>query len=207
MLKKMFGGGPKYEADWLVVGLGNPGPKYARTRHNVGWWAIDELAKRWGVQLKADGANVSIGRGQLEGVRIALVKPRTYVNQSGRAVRQAQDWTGCDAPHTVVVYDDLDLGVGALRVRAGGGTGGHNGLKSIVAATGAEFVRVRIGIGRPSVHGEPSRDPEVVADFVLSDPTGEERRRLEEVALLAADAVETVIRDGVEAASQRYTRK
>ena len=207
MLKKLFGGGPKYEADWLVVGLGNPGPKYARTRHNVGWWAIDELAKRWAVQLKADGANVSIGRGQLEGVRIALVKPRTYVNQSGRAVRQAQDWTGCDAPHTVVVYDDLDLGVGALRVRSGGGTGGHNGLKSIVAATGAEFVRVRIGIGRPSVHGEPSRDPEVVADFVLSDPTGEERRRLEEVALLAADAVETVIRDGVEAASQRYTRK
>jgi PTH1 family peptidyl-tRNA hydrolase len=207
MLKKIFGGGPKYEADWLVVGLGNPGAQYARNRHNVGWWAIDELAKRWGVQLNADGANVSIGRGLLEGVRIALVKPRTYVNQSGRAVRQAQDWTGCDAPHTVVVYDDLDLGVGALRVRSGGGTGGHNGLKSIVAATGAEFVRVRIGIGRPSVRGEPSRDPEVVADFVLSDPTGEERRRLEEAAVLAADAVEVVIRDGVEAASQRFTRK
>lgn len=207
MLRKVFGGGPKYAADWLVVGLGNPGPKYARNRHNVGWWTIDELAKRLDVQLKPDGANVTIGRGVIDGQRVTLVKPKTYVNQSGRAVRQAQEWTGCDGGRTVVVYDELDLGVGALRLRSGGGTGGHNGLKSIVAATGPDFVRVRIGIGRPSVRGEPSRDPDVVADFVLSDPTGEERHRLEEAAVLAADAIEAIIREGFEAASQRYTRK
>lgn len=199
--------GPRFAADWLIVGLGNPGEEYARTRHNLGFWVINDLAKRAGTQPKATGSLMHIGVGELAGARVALVKPKTYVNLSGRAVSQAQQWTGCDVAHTLVVYDDLDMATGALRIRAGGGSGGHNGLKSIVTATGAEFVRVRMGIGRPVVNGEPTWEPEHVAAYVLGAPTGEDRRVLEETARIAADAIEVVIGDGPEIAGTRFNRK
>ena len=173
--KLLGGGGPRFAADWLVVGIGNPGPEYAHTRHNMGFWVINELARRAGTQPKATGSTMHIGVGTLAGQQVALVKPKTFVNLSGKAVSQAQQWTGCDTPHTIVLYDDLDLAVGALRVRQGGGTGGHNGLKSIGGAVGLDFVRVRVGIGRPLHGGEPSWEPEVVADYVLSAPHGEDK--------------------------------
>jgi PTH1 family peptidyl-tRNA hydrolase len=206
-LRKLFGGGPRFAAEWLVVGLGNPGEGYARNRHNVGFWVINELAKRAGTQPKSEGATMQIGVGRLQEQTVALVKPKTFVNVSGKAVAQAMQWTGCDATHTVVVYDDLDMEPGALRIRAGGGHGGHNGLKSIVGAVGPEFIRVRIGIGRPRHGGQPSWDPEIVADWVLGNPTGEDRRILEETALLAADAIEAVLAQGPEAAGNRFNRK
>ncbi|MCC6381646.1 MAG: aminoacyl-tRNA hydrolase [Dehalococcoidia bacterium] len=206
-MRKLLGGGPRFAADWLVAGLGNPGEEYARTRHNLGFWVVNDLARRSGSQPKTQGSTMQIGVGDLGGQRVALVKPRTYVNLSGRALAQAAAWTGCDVAHTVVVYDDLDLPAGALRVRAGGGSGGHNGLKSVVAALGAEFVRVRVGIGRPLLGGEPTWDPEAVADYVLSAPRGDERTRLEEAARLAADAVEAVLSEGWEAAGTRFNRK
>ncbi|MCL4231754.1 MAG: aminoacyl-tRNA hydrolase [Dehalococcoidia bacterium] len=199
--------GPRYSAEWLVVGLGNPGEQYARNRHNVGFWVVNELAKRAGTQLRAAGSTMHIGVGGLAACRVALVRPKTYVNLSGKAVSQALQWTGCDLPHTIVVYDELDLPAGALRVRAGGGHGGHNGLKSIAQAVGLDFVRVRIGIGRPLDGGEPSWDPEVVAGWVLSNPRDADRDLLEEAARLAADAVETIIGEGVDAAANRFTRK
>jgi PTH1 family peptidyl-tRNA hydrolase len=205
--RKVFGGGPRFAADWLVVGLGNPGEEHARQRHNVGFWAANELAKRAGVQPKVQGGTMHIGVGQLAGAKVALVKPKTYMNLSGKAVAQALQWTGCDLRHTIVIYDELDLGSGALRVREGGGHGGHNGLKSIVASVGSDFVRVRIGIGRPLRGGEPTWEPEAVAGYVLSNPSGEEKRLLEETARLAADAVEAIITDGAEAAAARYNRK
>jgi PTH1 family peptidyl-tRNA hydrolase len=205
--RKVFGGGPRFAAEWLVVGLGNPGEEYARNRHNVGFWVVNDLARRAGTQPKSTGSLMQIGTGTLQGVPVALVKPKTYVNVSGRAVAQALQWTGCDAAHTIVVYDDLDLPVGALRIRVGGGSGGHNGLKSIVQVAGAGFVRVRIGIGRPTVNGEPSWDPEVVAPWVLGNPQGEDRRLIEEAAKLAADAVEMVIAEGPEAAGSRFNRR
>ncbi len=207
MLKKVFGGGPRFAADWLVVGLGNPGEEYARNRHNAGFWVINDLAKRAGTQPKTTGSLMHIGVGTLVGATVALVKPKTYVNVSGKAVAQAQQWTGCDTAHTIAVYDDLDMNAGALRVRVGGGSGGHNGLKSIVQAAGAEFIRVRIGIGRPLANGEPSWDPEVVAPWVLGNPAGEDRRLIEEAAKLAADAIEAVITEGAEAAGSRFNRK
>ncbi len=205
--KKIFGGGPRFAADWLVVGLGNPGEAYARNRHNVGFWVVNELAKRAGTQPKTTGSLMAIGVGALAGHKVALVKPKTFVNVSGKAVAQALQWTGCDIAHTIVVYDELDMAPGALRIRAGGGHGGHNGLKSIGAAVGLDFVRVRIGIGRPLAGGEPSWDPDVVADWVLSNPFGEDKRLLDEAASLAADAIETIMTDGVEAAASRYNRK
>jgi PTH1 family peptidyl-tRNA hydrolase len=201
------GGGPRFAADWLIVGLGNPGEQYARNRHNVGFWVINDLAKRAGAQLKTTGSTMQIGSGPLAGVTVALVKPRTFVNVSGKAVSQAQQWSGCDVAHTIVVYDDLDMNAGALRVRAGGGTGGHNGLKSIVGSVGPDFVRVRIGIGRPAVGGEPTWDPEVIASYVLGNPQGADRTLLEETAKLAADAVEAVISGGAEAAGSAFNRK
>lgn len=194
-------------AEWVVVGLGNPGAQYANTRHNVGFWVVNDLARRANAQIKAGGAAMQAGLGELAGAHVAFVRPKTYVNLSGRAVRQAMQSAGADTAHTIVVYDDLDLPLGALRIRAGGGTGGHNGLKSIVASVGAEFVRVRIGIGRPTLDGAPTRDPDAVADFVLSEPTGDERARLREMASLAADAIETVIAEGVDAAGSRFNRR
>lgn len=199
--------GPRFAADWLVVGLGNPGGEYAGTRHNIGFWVINELARRAGTQPKATGSLMHVGVGELASCRVALVKPRTYVNLSGRAVSQAQQWTGVDAAHTVVVYDELDLPIGALRVRAGGGTGGHNGLKSVSAAIGPEYVRVRVGIGRPVVNGEPTWESEHVANYVLSKPQGEDGKAVEASARLAADAVEAIITEGPEAAGNRYNRK
>jgi peptidyl-tRNA hydrolase, PTH1 family len=205
--KLLGGGGPRFAADWLIVGVGNPGEQYARTRHNIGFWVINELAKRAGAQPKATGSLMHIGVGTLAEHNVALVKPKTFVNLSGRAVLQAQQWTGCDTAHTVVLYDELDLKVGALRIRAGGGSGGHNGLKSIGEAVGMEFVRVRVGIGRPHVNGEPTWDPEFVGDYVLSAPQGEDKRELDAAASLAADAVEAIITDGPDAAGSRYNRK
>jgi PTH1 family peptidyl-tRNA hydrolase len=206
-LRRAFGGGPRFAADWLVVGLGNPGEGHARNRHNLGFWVVNDLAKRAGTQPKATGSTMHIGVGNLQAQKVALVKPKTFVNLSGKAVAQAQAWTGCETPRTVVVYDDLDLPAGALRIRAGGGSGGHNGLKSIVQAVGPEFVRVRIGIGRPVVNGEPSWDPDVVAGWVLSNPGAEDRTLLEEAARLAADAIEAIMTEGVEAAGNRFNRR
>jgi PTH1 family peptidyl-tRNA hydrolase len=208
-MRRLFGrgGGERYPAEWLVVGLGNPGPQYAKNRHNLGVWTVAELARRGGVQLKGAGATLHIGVGTLSGRRTALVRPKTYVNESGKALRQAQGLTGCDGGHTIVVYDELDLTAGALRIRAGGGAGGHNGMKNVIQHIGADFIRVRMGIGRPVVGDKPTWDPDHVADWVLSDPAGEQRALLEETSRIAADAVEAIIADGVEAAAQRFTRR
>ena len=208
-MRRVFGGGggPRFAAEWLIVGLGNPGEEYARNRHNLGFWVINDLAKRAGTQPRVTGSTLAIGVGQLAGATVALVKPRTYVNLSGKAVTQGQQWTGCDTAHTVVVYDELDMNVGSLRIRAGGGAGGHNGLKSIVSSVGADFIRVRIGIGRPLLDGEPSWEPEVVAAWVLGNPQGEDKAILEDVAKAAADAVEAIITEGAEAAGSKFNRK
>lgn len=208
-MKRLFGSGSgrRFEAEWLVVGLGNPGEKYTWHRHNVGFWVVNELARRAGTQLKTTGSTMQIGVGTLAEARVALVKPTTYVNESGRALGQAREWTGCDARHTVVIYDELDMAAGALRIRQGGGHGGHNGLKSIIGRIGPEFVRIRIGIGRPVSGGEPTWDPEEVAAWVLSAPAGTDRTVLEDAARLAADAVEAIIVEGVEAAGNRHNRK
>lgn len=199
--------GPRFAADWLVVGLGNPGEQYARTRHNVGFWVVNTLARRACTQPKAVGSLMHIAVGTLHGHHVALVRPKTYMNLSGRAVAQALQWTGCDLAHTIVAYDDLDLPPGQIRIRAGGGHGGHNGLKSIAQHAGLEFIRVRIGIGRPQQGGQPTWDPEIVADWVLSPPSPTERELLEAAVQRAADAIETILTDGLEAAASAYNRK
>jgi PTH1 family peptidyl-tRNA hydrolase len=188
----------------LVVGLGNPGKEYAANRHNVGFWTINRLARRHGIELDTRG-QASVGRGEVAGRQVALAKPRTFVNESGRAVwNLIKQLELDDASELLVVYDDIDLPVGKVRLRAQGGSGGYRGLKSIIGATGSDrFARVRIGIGRPIVQGKPSYDPDAVAAYVLSDPPPEERDQLDQAVDRAIEAIEVAIADGIEAAMQQ----
>jgi peptidyl-tRNA hydrolase, PTH1 family len=183
--------------DLLVAGLGNPGREYERTRHNVGWTVVDELARR------RDGSFRSKFAGQLAEVRdgdlrLALLKPETYMNVSGRSVGQAIRFFKVDPGALLVVHDDVDLGPGRLQAKLGGGLAGHNGLRSIAEVLGTQdFLRLRIGVGRPA-----RGDRRPVADYVLSP--FEPEIDVEALVSRAADAVEAMARDGLEAAQSRY---
>jgi peptidyl-tRNA hydrolase, PTH1 family len=183
--------------DLLVAGLGNPGREYERTRHNVGWMVVDELARR------RDGSFRSKFAGQLAEVRdgdlrLALLKPETYMNVSGRSVGQATRFFKVEPSALLVVHDDVDLEPGRLQARLGGGLAGHNGLRSIAEVLGTkDFLRLRIGVGRPE-----RGDPRPVADYVLSP--FDEHIDVEELVSRAADAVETMAREGLEPAQSRY---
>jgi PTH1 family peptidyl-tRNA hydrolase len=183
--------------DLLVAGLGNPGREYEQTRHNIGWLVADELARRH------DGSFRSKFSGQLAEVRddelrLALLKPETYMNVSGQSVGAAARFFKVPVDSLLVVHDDVDLEAGRLQARLGGGLAGHNGLRSIAEALGTQdFLRLRIGVGRP---GRGDRRP--VADYVLS-PFGPEID-VEALVARAADAAETIAREGVEAAQQRF---
>ena len=191
---------------WVIVGLGNPGPEYSHNRHNVGYWCINRLARLHGIQLKARRL-AALGEGAITGSRVLLVKPRTYVNVSGQAVSAALRHSKVAPERLLVIYDELDLPAGRLRLKEKGGHGGHNGLRSIAGAIGStDFPRLRIGIGRPHVGGEPTWDPEDVAPYVLGDPTGDDAKILHDAVARAAEAVETLIGEGVEAAMGRYNQ-
>ncbi|WP_124726312.1 aminoacyl-tRNA hydrolase [Staphylospora marina] len=168
----------------LIVGLGNPGIRYARTRHNAGFWVIDELSRRWGIPVKKEKWKAEIGEGIVNGEKVILMKPMTYMNLSGEAVRPAKDWLKVDDDNLLVIYDDLDLPPGRIRLRLSGSSGGHNGMKSIIACLGTDrFKRIRIGIGRP--------DPGVsVPDHVLSPFLSEELDVVMDSVDRAASAVE-----------------
>jgi PTH1 family peptidyl-tRNA hydrolase len=183
--------------DLLVAGLGNPGREYGRTRHNAGWLVLDELARRhggsWRSKFSGSLAEVRVGE-----LRLALLKPETYMNESGRSVGGAVRFFKVEPEQVLVVHDDVDLEPGRLQARAGGGLAGHNGLRSLAQHLGSQdFLRLRIGVGRPG-----RGDPRSVADWVLSPFTPEEDA--EALIARAADAVETIATDGLEAAQQRY---
>jgi PTH1 family peptidyl-tRNA hydrolase len=189
---------------WLIVGLGNPGREYAHNRHNVGYWCVNRLARLHGIKLKAYRL-AALGEGEIAGVPVLLVKPRTYVNRSGDAVGAAIQRFKGDPHRVVVLYDELDLPSGTFRMRPSGGSGGHNGIKSIIAALGTEdFPRIRIGIGRPHIEGEPTWEPRHVGDWVLSDPTPAEVEILRNAVARAAEAVETLVTEGVDVAMTRF---
>jgi PTH1 family peptidyl-tRNA hydrolase len=191
---------------WLIVGLGNPGPVYSHNRHNVGYWSVNRLGRLHGIPLKARRL-ATIGQGSVAGAPVLLAKPRTFVNRSGHAVAALLRNFRIKPDEMLVICDDLDLPIGRLRLRPGGGHGGQKGLRSIVGTIGRrDFPRLRIGIGRPVVDGERSWEPEVVADYVLSDPTPQEAEALQAATAEAAEAVETVLREGLEAAMNRYNR-
>jgi PTH1 family peptidyl-tRNA hydrolase len=189
----------------LVAGLGNPGKEHGNNRHNVGFWCVNQLAREAGMDFARRTGLASVAEGSVAGRPVALAKPRTFVNGSGEAVRELLRRYGLQATDLIVVCDDLDMAVGSLRIRERGGHGGHNGLRSIIAAIGSEnFARVRIGIGRPSVGGVPTWDPERIAAYVLGDPPASERRALDERVTDAVAAVRTMLGDGVGMAMGRF---
>ena len=187
----------------LVVGLGNPGREYSETRHNVGAWCVERLAARHGRRLERDKRawRATI---EVDGRPLHLAWPRTYYNESGAPVTAELRRLGLSRSQLLVVYDEIDLPLRAIRMRPHGGHGGNNGMRSVLAAVGGnDFPRIRIGIDRPYDDGTPARDPDRVADWVLSKPGREERAALDAAVEAVADAIEFAVREGVEAAMSR----
>ena len=186
---------------WLVVGLGNPGREYAGNRHNVGFLVADLLAGRVGAKFgrhKRAVAEVAEGRLGFGGPKLVLVKPLTYMNLSGGPVVALAQFHKIPAERVIAVHDELDIPYGQLRIKIGGGEGGHNGLRSMSKSLGTkEYVRVRFGIGRPPGRQDP-------ADYVLSDFSAAERKELEFLVDRAADVVESVVTKGVEPTQNAY---
>ena len=182
----------------IIVGLGNPGAQYARTRHNVGFWCVDRLARKHSVALSRKSRAALTGEGFIGGERVALAKPRSYVNSSGESITSLLARYSASPGALVVLYDDMDLPVGKLRLRPGGGAGGHQGIKSIIGAVHTQdFARVRIGIGRPSGNTGAVK-------HVLGNLSAEERTLVEEAVDRAADAVVCILTEGLEVAMGRF---
>ncbi len=174
---------------WLVVGLGNPGAKYEETRHNAGFLVVDEVARRWGMGSGRSHLGASTIRGTVARSAVLLAKPQTYMNRSGEPAGALQRFHDVPLERVVVVHDDLDLPFGSLRIKRGGGHGGHNGLRDLHGHIGAEFLRVRFGISRPPADLD-------AADYVLGRWDDGERQALPLVVDRGADAVEAIITDG-----------
>jgi PTH1 family peptidyl-tRNA hydrolase len=188
------------DGPWLVVGLGNPGPGYAAKRHNVGQMVLDELASRGGLTFKTHKTNAMVAEGRLApgGPRFVLAKPNTFMNVSGGPVSQLLRFYSLDASRLIVVHDELDIPFDTLRLKSGGGHGGHNGVRDVIAATGSgDFARVRVGVGRP-----PGSSG--AADHVLKAFSAAERTNLPVLIADAADAVEQIAAEGVTAAQNRF---
>jgi PTH1 family peptidyl-tRNA hydrolase len=186
---------------FLVAGLGNPGLQYERSRHNLGYRAADALSEMWKMPFKSEKMRGYFAQGNAYGGRAAIIKPTTYMNLSGECVSQAVRKLKADLSQLVVVYDDMDLPIGKIRIRLKGGPGTHNGMKSIVYELNSEdFARVRIGIGTP---------PEGVdaVEYVLGHAEGEEKELLDAAVMKAAEAVDCIVRVGAEAAMRKYSRQ
>lgn len=185
----------------LIAGLGNPGDKYALTRHNIGFMATERLAARWSIALKRKGFQAQYGQGVVHGVQSTLLLPQTFMNLSGTSVKAACQALGVGVADLVVVHDEIDLPFGALRVKVGGGHGGHNGLRSLHQNLGDNgYVRLRLGVGRPPTGGD-------VAGYVLNPFAAVERKNLDLVLETAADVLETILRDGPERAMNDYNNR
>jgi PTH1 family peptidyl-tRNA hydrolase len=196
--------------DFLIVGLGNPGRKYAESRHNVGFRTIDALARRHDIRLQGpkfwQRSLAEAGRGRIGDAEVILIKPQTFYNNTGRAVQHFMAKERVKPGGIIVIYDDLDLAEGRIRMRPNGSHGGNNGLKSIIDVAGNEFGRIRVGIGRPLDKGVPSWDPDVVIRYVLAAPPRESLPVLESAMDRVCDAIEAIIRDGWERAMEVYNR-
>jgi len=186
------------EDRYLIVGLGNPGPRYAGTRHNAGFLVVDLLAERIGAKFKAHKGRCDVVEGRLAGAPVVLAKPKCYMNISGGPVASIARFYKVPLTRITVVHDELDLPFGALRLKRGGSDGGHNGLRSTTAALGSnDYLRVRFGIGRPPDRQDP-------ADYVLREFAPAERKELAFLVDRAADAVEVLLAQGLDAAQNQF---
>ncbi|MFJ6112842.1 aminoacyl-tRNA hydrolase [Agrococcus sediminis] len=183
---------------WLVVGLGNPGPDYARTRHNIGQMALAEVERRAGATPKRHGrAEALVAESRIiGGPKVVTAFPTSWMNRSGGPVAKLMDWYGVEPDHVIVLHDELDLPLGTVRLKQGGGHGGHNGMRDIIASRGGDVLRVRLGIGRPP-------GTQDAADFVLRPFAKAEQDEADLLVQLGADAVERIIAEGFLEAQQR----
>lgn len=189
----------KLPVAWLIVGLGNPGSKYENTRHNVGFLAVDELAQRSGISVRKVKHHALVGVAAIGGQGALLMKPTTFMNLSGEAVIDAAQFYKIPADHVLVISDDVDLPLGKLRIRKAGSAGGHNGLKNIIRHLGTDqFPRLKIGVG-----GKPHPEYDM-ADWVLSQFQGEDRKVIAQAVRRGGDAVECLLSEGVEKAMNKY---
>ena len=183
--------------DKLVVGLGNPGRKYARNRHNIGFQCLDRLAEAWGLSFSRRKHKAMLAEGEMAGLKVILAKPQTFMNLSGQAVERLARFYKVPPKDILVIYDDLDLPVGKIRLRPEGGSGGHKGMKSIMEHLGTQgFPRLRVGIGRPA-HGDP-------VDYVLDDFAPDERIAIDDARERVVSAVELWLAEGIAAAMNQY---
>jgi PTH1 family peptidyl-tRNA hydrolase len=189
----------------LIVGLGNPGKGYAHNRHNVGFRCINHIAKIHSIDIKHHQCQSQVGTGNIAGSKVVLAKPKTYVNLSGDAVNRLMRKYSISINELVVLYDDLDLPLGKIRLRQNGSSGGHKGLKSIISALGShDFCRIKIGIGRPEQNQSKGHDVEVVVDHVLGDFTAEEEKVLNPAINTATEAIECIIVEGIVSAMNKF---
>ena len=184
---------------YIIAGLGNPGKKYEETRHNMGFMAVDFLAEKYDIKVNKIRFRALTGEGRIAGQKVLLLKPQTYMNLSGESVRSLLDYYKVDEEQELlVIYDDISLGVGQIRIRAKGSAGGHNGIKNIIAHLGTqEFPRIKVGVG-----DKPPRMD--LADYVLSRFSKEDREKMEQAFKDAAEAVEVMIAEGPDAAMNRF---
>ena len=185
----------------IIAGLGNPGTKYERTRHNLGYLVLDEIFDGWGVKRYRRRFSSLIAKHRIGKEKVLLMKPLTYMNDSGRAIKRAAAHYRVDKKDIFIIYDDIDLPVGELRIRKKGGPGTHNGMRSIVGSLGGEdFPRIRIGVGRPENKDE-------LVDYVLGKPKADEWGILRKAIHDAADAAKACVANGIEDTMQRYNNR
>ncbi len=185
----------------LVVGLGNPGKQYTLTKHNVGFLVVDELGKRVGIDIKKNKFQSFYGEGFVEANKVLLLKPQTYMNRSGEAVTSAADFYKIPLENIIVIHDEMDVSLGRILIKPGGGSAGNNGIKSIISYLGSkEFIRVRIGIGKPGAKSDGS-------SHVLSSFSKSESSMVEDSIVTAADAVLEIIQNGFQSAMNKYNSK
>ena len=184
---------------YIIAGLGNPGRKYVGTRHNMGFEALDAVAAKYNISIKKSKFNALYGEGSIEGEKVILVKPQTFMNLSGESIREFKAWHKVEPSQIIIIYDDVSLPVGKMRIRPKGSAGGHNGIKSIIYQLNTEeFPRIKIGVGSPENPGF------VLADYVLGRFTKAEVKELIPMAIKTADAVGEIIRNGVEKAMSAF---
>lgn len=193
---------PSQDAPYLVVGLGNPGPRYARTRHNAGFMVVDELARKYGLRFAKGQGNSEVARGTIAGTPVILAKPLTFMNDSGMAVGVVSRFYRVPIARILVVYDEIALPLGTLRIREKGSSAGHNGIKSIIHHLGTQnFARMRVGVDQPS----PGRHSQI--DWVLGRFSSDEQKVMDETISRAIEAIEAVLTIGIERAMNQYNAK
>lgn len=188
------------DTPWLIAGLGNPGREYAKTRHNIGFMVIDRLAEKFNISLNQKKFDNLFGLGEIDGTKVILTEPMAFMNRSGPPILQLAKYYKLTFDHVLVIHDDIDILFGNLKIKTKGGHGGHNGIRSIIGASGnGEFPRIRIGIGRPDTHID-------VTDHVLGKIAKEEIKHLETVLTSAAQAAQAIINKGLTLSMNMFNR-